>query len=120
MACQEQERFMKWHLGLPSGQMTTTLLSRIQQFNRYLPYLPGTGNKFDIDDVRKMVYNALSTYVHTINATSDYKWHNKNKLDAKVCANFDCLLVISALAQGKKREPKSASKKKVTYTGKKK
>jgi hypothetical protein len=71
MACQEQKRFMKRHLGLSSGQMTTTLLSRIQQFNRYLPYLPGTGNKFDADDVREMVYNALSTYVHTIIATLD-------------------------------------------------
>jgi uncharacterized ubiquitin-like protein YukD len=117
--CQEQKRFMKRHLGLPSVQITTTLLSRIQQFNRYLPYLPGMGNKFDADDVRDMVYNPLPTYVHTIITTSDYKWYNKYKLDAKVCAYFDCLLVISALAQGKKRELKSASKKQVTYTGKK-
>jgi hypothetical protein len=86
---------MKRHLGLHSGQMTTNLLSRIQQFNRYLPYSPGTGNKFDTDDIREMVYNALPTYVHTMIATSDYKWYDKNKLDAKVCAYFDCLLVIS-------------------------
>jgi hypothetical protein len=52
---------MKRHLGLPSGKMTTTLLSRIQQFNSYLSYLPGMGNKFDADDVREMVYNALPT-----------------------------------------------------------
>jgi uncharacterized ubiquitin-like protein YukD len=77
------------------------------------------GNKFDADDVRDMVYNPLPTYVHTIITTSDYKWYNKYKLDAKVCAYFDCLLVISALAQGKKRELKSASKKQVTYTDKK-
>jgi hypothetical protein len=99
MVRQEQKRFMKRHLGLPSGQMTTTLLSRTQQFNQYLPYLPGTGNKFDADDIREMVYNALPTYVHTIIATSDYKWYNKNKLNAEVCAYFDCLLVISALAR---------------------
>jgi hypothetical protein len=73
MACQEQKRFMKRHLGLPSRQITTTLLSRIQQFNGFLPYLPGTGNKFDADDVREIVYNALSTYVHTIIVTSYYK-----------------------------------------------
>jgi hypothetical protein len=97
MARQKRKRFMRRHLGLPSGQMTTTLLSRIQQLNRYLPYLPGTGNKFDADDVREMVNNALPTYVHTMIATSDYKWYNENKLDAKVCAYFDCLLVISAL-----------------------
>jgi hypothetical protein len=96
--------------------MTKTLLSRIQQFNRYFPYLPGKGNKFDADDIREMVY---PTYVHTIIATSDYKWYNKNKLDAKVCAYFDHLLVISALAQGEKWEPKSASKKQITNTGKK-
>jgi hypothetical protein len=88
---------MKRHLGLPSGHMTITLLSRIQQFNSCLPYLPGTGNKFDTDDVREMVYNALPTYVHTIIATLDYKSYDKNKLDAKVCACFDRLLVISAL-----------------------
>jgi hypothetical protein len=73
MARQEQKRFMKRHLGFPSEQITTTLLRRIQKFNRYLPYLPGTGNKFDADDIREMVYNALSTFVHTIIATSDYK-----------------------------------------------
>jgi hypothetical protein len=61
----------------------------------------------------------MSTYVHTMIATSDYKWYNKNKLDAKICAYFYCLLVISALAQGKKREPESASKKQVTDTSKK-
>jgi hypothetical protein len=89
----------KIYEGLPSGQMTTTLLSRMQQFNRYLPYLPGTGNKFEADQVREMVCNALPTYVHSIIATSDYKWYNKNKSDAKVCTYFDHLLVISALAQ---------------------
>jgi hypothetical protein len=76
MSRQEQKGSMKRHLGPSSGQMTTTLLSRIQQFNRYLPYLAGTGNKFDADDVREMVYDVLSTYVHTIIATSDYKWYN--------------------------------------------
>jgi hypothetical protein len=70
MACQKQKRFMKRHLGLPSGQMTTTLLSKIQQFNRHLPYSFGTSNKFDADDVREMV---LPTYVHTIIVTSDCK-----------------------------------------------
>jgi hypothetical protein len=119
MACQEQKRFMKRHLGLPMGQMTTTLLSRIQQFSRYSPYLPGTGNKFDAEDTREMVYNALPMYLHTFIVTSDYKWYNKYKLDAEVCAYFDCLLVISGLVQGKKWEPKSTSKKQVTYTSKK-
>jgi hypothetical protein len=119
MERQEQKRFMKRHLGLPTGQMTTTLLGRIQQYDMYLPYLPGTGNKFDADDVREMVYNALSTYVHTMILTLDYKWYDKNKSDAEVCAYFDCLLVISTLAQGKKWVPKSASKKQITYTGKK-
>jgi hypothetical protein len=98
MARQEQKKLMKrHHMSLPSGQMTTTVLSRIQQLNRYLSYLLGTGKKFDVDDVREMVYNDLPTYVHTMIATSDYKWYNKNKLDAKVYAYFDCLLVISAL-----------------------
>jgi hypothetical protein len=102
MAYQEQKRLMKRHLGLPNEQMITTLLSRIQQFSRYLPYLPGTGNKFDADDVREIVCNALPTYVDTIIATSDYKWYDKKKSDAKVCTNFDHLLVISALVQDKK------------------
>jgi hypothetical protein len=34
MTDQEHKRFMKRHLGLPSGHMITTLLSRIQQFHR--------------------------------------------------------------------------------------
>jgi hypothetical protein len=100
MARQEQKRFMKRHLGLPSGQLTTTLQSMIQQFNSYLPYLPGKGNKFDADDIRDIVYHALSAYVHTIIAISDYKWYNKNKLDDKVCAYFDCLLVIERQETG--------------------
>jgi hypothetical protein len=111
MLRQEQKRFMKRHLRLPSGKMTTTLLTRIQQFNRWIPYLPRTGKKFDADEIRETVYNALPTYVHNIIATFDYKWYDENKLDAKVCSYFDCLLVISALAQGEKQELKSASKK---------
>jgi hypothetical protein len=66
-----------------------------------------------------MVYNTLPTYVHTIILTLDYNFYNENKLNAKACAYFDCLLVISAMVQGKKWESKSASKKQVTYTGKK-
>jgi hypothetical protein len=88
MESQEQKRFMKRHLGLPGGKMTTTLLSRIQKFNWYLPYLPGMGNKFDTYDFREMVYNALSMYIHTIIVTSNYKQDDKNKSDAKACAVF--------------------------------
>jgi hypothetical protein len=99
--------------------MITTFLSRIQQFNRYLPYLTGTRNKFDADDVVEMVNNALPMYVHTIVATSDHKWYDKNKSDSEVCVYFDCLLVISALARGKKLESKSAYKKQITYMCKK-
>ena len=51
---QEQKRFMKRNVGLPSDQLTAALLSRLQQFNRYLPYLPGVGNKFDPDDIREI------------------------------------------------------------------
>jgi hypothetical protein len=90
-ARQEQKRFMKRHLGV------TTLLSRIQQFNRYLQYLPGTGNKFDSDDIREMEYNSLPNYVHTILATTDYKWDDENKSDAEVCAYFDRLLETQRL-----------------------
>jgi hypothetical protein len=34
MTNKERKRFMKRHMGLPSGQITTTHLIRIQQFNR--------------------------------------------------------------------------------------
>ena len=44
---------MKHHLGLPNSYMTTALLSRIQQFNRYLQYLPGMDNKFELDGIKK-------------------------------------------------------------------
>jgi hypothetical protein len=88
MACQEQKLFMNRHLGLPREQTATAFLSRIQQFNRYVPNLPGRGNKFDTDDVREMVYNALLTYLHPIFMLSDYKLYNKSKSDAEVCAYF--------------------------------
>jgi hypothetical protein len=65
-----------------------------------------------------MVYNALTTYVHTIIATSDYN-RKKNKSDPEVCAYFNCLFVISSLVQGKTRQPEFTSKKQITYTGKK-
>jgi hypothetical protein len=120
MARQEQKRFIKRHMGHPSWQMTTTILTMIQQFNRYLPYLPGMENQFDADDVRKMVYNSLPKYIRTIITTSDYKCFKESKSDAEVCAYFDCLLVINALAQGKKRKSKFASKKQVTFSSKKK
>ena len=105
--------------GTPSNIMTTALLSRIQQFNRYLQYLLGTGNKFDSDDIREMVYNSLPNYVHDIIATSAYQWDDEYISDAEVCAYFDNLLMISRLARGDKGELKPPSNKKITYTGKK-
>jgi len=50
-AHQEQKRFMKRQLGLLSGEMNATLLSRIQQFNYYLEYIPRTGNNFDTNHI---------------------------------------------------------------------
>ena len=35
MARQEQKRFMKRYVGLPSDQLTEALLSQLQQFNKY-------------------------------------------------------------------------------------
>jgi len=96
---------MKRNLGLPTDQLTTTLLARIRQFNRYLPYLPGTGNKFDPDDIREMLYNSLPTYIHTIIATSDYKWYDGEKTDTEVCSYFDRLLVIGSMARGEIKKP---------------
>jgi hypothetical protein len=118
-ARQEQKCFMKRHLGLPSGHMTMTLLSRIQQLNRYLQYLPGTGNKFDPDDIREMVYNSLPNYIHTKIVTTNYKWDDKNKSNAEVCACFDHQLVISVVARDNKKAHKPPPNKKITCTGKK-
>jgi hypothetical protein len=73
------------------------------------------GSKFDTDDIKETVYDALTTYIHTIITT--YKWYDKNESDDKVCAYFDHLLVISALAGIKKPEPNSAIKNKVTNKG---
>jgi hypothetical protein len=98
-ARQEQKRFMKHNVGLPSNQLTSALLSRLQQFNRYLPYLPGVGNKFDPNDIREMLYNALPTYIHTKIATADYKWFDDAKTDSEVSSYFDRLLVIGLMAQ---------------------
>jgi hypothetical protein len=100
---------MKRNVGLPSDQLTSALLSRLQQFNRYLPYLPGVGNKFDPDDIRKMLYNALPTYVHTIIATANYKWFKDTKTDSEVSSYFNRLLVIGLMARGEKPKPSHQS-----------
>jgi hypothetical protein len=39
-ARQEQKRFMKRRLDLPSNYLTATLLNHIEQLNRFLPFLP--------------------------------------------------------------------------------
>jgi hypothetical protein len=77
--------------------MTITLLSRFQQFNKHLSYLPGTGYKFDTS---KTFYDAIPTYAHTISAISNYKWYDENKSGAEVCAYFGCLLVINDMTWG--------------------
>jgi hypothetical protein len=105
MARHEQKRFMKGNVGLPSNQLTSALLSPLQQFNRYLPYLPGIGNKFDPDDIREMLYNALPAYVHTIIATADYKWFDDTKTDSELSSYFHRLLVIASIACGEKPKP---------------
>jgi hypothetical protein len=99
---------MKRNVGLPSDQLTSALLSRLQQFNRYLPYLPGVGN--NPDDIREMLYNALPTYVHTIIATADYKWFDDTKTDSEVSSYFDRLLVIGSMARGEKPSRKKAKR----------
>jgi hypothetical protein len=68
--------------------------------------LPRVGNKFDPDDIREMLRNALPLYVQTIIATPNYKWFNKHKTNSKVSSYFDRLLVIGSMVRGKK--PKSA------------
>jgi hypothetical protein len=60
--------------------------------------------------------NSLPNYVHTIIATTDYKWDDKNKSDVEVCAYFDRLLVISALVRDNKKADKPPPH---NYTGKK-
>jgi hypothetical protein len=96
---------MKRKVGLPSNQLTLALLSRLQQFNRYLPYLPGVRNKFDPNDIREMLYNALPTYVHTEIATADYKWFNNTETTIEVSSYFNRLLVIGSMARGEKPKP---------------
>jgi hypothetical protein len=105
MARHEQKCFMKRNVGLPSDQLTSALLSQLQQFNRYLPYLPGVGNKFNPDNIREMLYNVLPGYVHTIIATADYKWFDDTKTDSEVSSYFDRLLVIGSMARGEKPKP---------------
>jgi hypothetical protein len=61
-AMKEQKGFTKRHLGLPSGQMTATILITIQQFHWYVTYLQGTGNKVHADDIQEMLYDALPNY----------------------------------------------------------
>jgi hypothetical protein len=104
-ARQVRKRFMKHNVGLPSNQLTLALLSQLQQFNRYLPYLPGVRNKFDPDVIREMLYNALPAYVHTIIATANYKWFDDTGNKSEVNSYFDRLLVISSVARGKKSKP---------------
>jgi hypothetical protein len=74
MSYQEQKRFMKGHLGFPSGQTITMLVSRIQQLKGLLPYLLGKGNKFNADNVQGMIHNVLTTYSYIqLFVTFDYK-----------------------------------------------
>jgi hypothetical protein len=63
-ACQDQKRFMKCPLGLPSNYLTVMLLNRLQQFNCYIPYLPRIGAKFEAGDIREMFHKALLSYIH--------------------------------------------------------
>lgn len=98
-ARQEQKRFMKRRLGLPSNYLTATLLNRIEQLNRFLPFLPGNGLKFESDNIRKMLYEALPPYAQNIMSTSDYKWEDAKKSDSEVSSYFDHLLVIGTMAR---------------------
>jgi hypothetical protein len=104
---------MERHLGLSSGQMTVRLLSRIQQLNPCITYLPKIGNKFVSGNIQEILYNALPNYIHTkIIATSSYKWDNNTKLDTEVGTYVDGLLVISAPVQGDKTANRPASNRK--------
>jgi hypothetical protein len=110
-ARQIQKCFMKRRLGLPSNYLTATLLNRLQQFNRYIPYLPGIGAKFETDDIREMLHEALPSYVHVIISTSDYKWEDGTKTDSEVSSYFDRLIVIGTMARTAHDKPKTVHKR---------
>jgi hypothetical protein len=104
-ARQEQKRLMRRHIGLPHDQLTTSLFSRLQQLNRYIPYLPGEGNKMEADDLREILYNALPAFAHTLIILANYKWFETEKTDSEVTTYFDRLLVIGSIARGKSKNP---------------
>jgi hypothetical protein len=103
-ARQEQKRFMQSHIGLPHDQLTTSLFSCLQQLNRYIPYLPGEGNKMEADDLREILYT-LPAFAHTLIISANYKWFETAKTDSKVTTYFDRLLVIGSIARGEKQNP---------------
>jgi hypothetical protein len=102
---------MKRRLGLHSNYLTATLLNRLQQFNRYIPYLLGIGAKFETDDIREMLHEALPSYVHVIISTSDYKWEDGTKTDSEVSSYFDRLIVIGTMARTAHDKPKTVHKR---------
>jgi hypothetical protein len=104
-ARQEQKGFMRRHIGLPHDQLTTSLFSWLQQLNRYIPYLPGEGNKMEADDLWEILYNALPAFAHTLIILVNYKWFKTAKTDSKVTTYFDRLLVIGSIARGGKQKP---------------
>jgi hypothetical protein len=63
---------------------TPALLNRIEELNRFLPFLPGNRLKFESDDIREMLYKALLPYEQNIVSTSNYKWEDTRKSDIQV------------------------------------
>jgi hypothetical protein len=64
MARQELQQFMKKHMGLPSRQMTTTLLGEIQKLiDSYLTYLGQAINLMLMTSEKWSILPCLCTYI---------------------------------------------------------
>jgi hypothetical protein len=82
---------MNPQFGLPNNY------NRLQQLNLYIQYLPEVGGKFEADNIKEMLYEALPVYVSKINSTANHKWEDGTKTGSEVSPYFDPLIVIGII-----------------------
>jgi hypothetical protein len=77
-ARRQQKRFMR-RLGRPHQMTITTFSSRLDTMNRYINYLPGTGEPLGEEEMRIALIEAQPDWMKTVMEEANYEWDDLEK-----------------------------------------
>ena len=112
-ARQKQRRFINRNCRKPMDMQLNIYWNRIQELNRYMEYLPGTGAKFEEDQMREILFASLPGYVEEFLNATNFDWESQTHSNREVITKIQ-----NAITYHEKWHGKSNGKSKDKSKGK--